>query len=238
MGSRRRGSLSADEAAKNIPVIAVTASAFGDTRKAARDAGCVEYLPKPVRAEALFAALQKHLGVEFVWETEGEPPATRRHRLRRRIMPASPRSCARRRRSARSPIFMRSPARWPAADDGDADLGRRIGALAASFDFDGVRQLAAALGRRARKWRCVLTAPRSRPFSSSTTPPPICRCWYARCERTGHRILAAKDGPTALEIAQAHATGPDAARRDDAGHGRLRSLQGAEVGAGHPATSS
>ncbi len=67
--------LAADETVKNIPVIAVTASAFGDTRKAARDAGCVEYLPKPVRAEALFAALQKHLGVEFIWETEGDAPA-------------------------------------------------------------------------------------------------------------------------------------------------------------------
>ena len=30
-------------------------------------------------------------------------------------------------------------------NEGDADLGRRIGALAASFDFEGVRQLAASL---------------------------------------------------------------------------------------------
>ena len=60
--------LAADESTKNIPVIAVTASAFGNTRQAAREAGCVEHLPKPVRAEALFAALKTHLGVQFVTE--------------------------------------------------------------------------------------------------------------------------------------------------------------------------
>ena len=41
-----------------IPVIAVTASAFGDTRRQAQEAGCIDYLPKPVSAEALFSALQ------------------------------------------------------------------------------------------------------------------------------------------------------------------------------------
>ena len=62
--------LQADPRTAHIPVIAVTASAFGDTRKAALDAGCVDYLPKPVRAEALFAALHKHLGLRFVVEDD------------------------------------------------------------------------------------------------------------------------------------------------------------------------
>ena len=62
--------LAADDETKAIPVIAVTASAFGDTRQAAKDAGCADYLPKPVRAEALFASLKAHLGVQFVWETD------------------------------------------------------------------------------------------------------------------------------------------------------------------------
>ena len=70
--------LAADEATKNIPVIAVTASAFGNTKEAAREAGCVEYLPKPVRAEALFAALKTHLGVQFVTEKERRTGRDRR----------------------------------------------------------------------------------------------------------------------------------------------------------------
>jgi PAS domain S-box-containing protein len=58
--------LRADPATATIPVIAVTASAFGHTRETARDAGCVDFLSKPVRAESLFAVLQTHLGVRFV----------------------------------------------------------------------------------------------------------------------------------------------------------------------------
>ena len=58
--------LAASPATAAIPVVAVTASAFGDTRTAAREAGCVDYLPKPVRAETLFAILQTQLGVQFV----------------------------------------------------------------------------------------------------------------------------------------------------------------------------
>jgi CheY-like chemotaxis protein len=57
--------LRADPATAAIPVVAVTANALGDTRQAAFDAGCVGYLPKPIRAEAVFAALQSHLAVQF-----------------------------------------------------------------------------------------------------------------------------------------------------------------------------
>ena len=73
-------------------MIAVTASAFGDTREAAREAGCVDYLPKPVRAEALFAALQTHLGVRFVPATELRRPP--RHSLDRPRRGAGAARCA------------------------------------------------------------------------------------------------------------------------------------------------
>jgi len=136
--------LSADEAARNIPVIAVTASAFGDTRKAALEAGCVDYLPKPVRVEALFAALQKHLSVEFTWESEGEPPASGA------IAPAPHHAvlAAQLREAAAIGAItdLHAIANTLAiGNDADVDLGRRVGALAASFDFDGVRELAASL---------------------------------------------------------------------------------------------
>ena len=58
--------LRADPTTASIPIIAVTASAFGHTRETARDAGCVDFLSKPVRAESLFAVLQTHLGLRFV----------------------------------------------------------------------------------------------------------------------------------------------------------------------------
>ena len=140
--------LAADEATKNIPVIAVTASAFGDTRQAARDAGCVEYLPKPVRAEALFAALQTHLGVRVrPWRTRTNRPAAdvAEYAAASRGAGAAPREAA----AIGAITDLHAIASTLAfGDQVDAALGRRIGALAASFDFDGVRELAASLEPR------------------------------------------------------------------------------------------
>src|SRR5690606_18749519 len=68
--------LRADAVTSHIPVIAVTASAFGDSRRAAREAGCIDHLSKPIRAEALFASLQAHLDVRFASSLQlpaGEP---------------------------------------------------------------------------------------------------------------------------------------------------------------------
>ncbi|HET9025164.1 MAG TPA: ATP-binding protein [Burkholderiaceae bacterium] len=66
--------LTKDPTTSAIPVIAVTASALGDARTAARAAGCVDYLSKPIRAQELFGMLRLHLGVQFVG---GDAPASK-----------------------------------------------------------------------------------------------------------------------------------------------------------------
>ena len=102
--------LGADEATAAIPVIAVSASAWDEVRQAARDAGCVDFLPKPVRADVLFARLQRYTGARFV-SPAGETDAALRPPLgdrRRRARPRR-RAFARRPRSATSPISTRSP---------------------------------------------------------------------------------------------------------------------------------
>jgi PAS domain S-box-containing protein len=136
--------LAADETVKNIPVIAVTASAFGDTDKAAKEAGCVDYLPKPVRAEALFASMQTHLGVEFVWEDEDEDatdgpiaPAPHHAGIATKLRDAAAIGAITDLHALANTLTK--------GDDADAELARRINALAASFDFDGVRELAGSL---------------------------------------------------------------------------------------------
>src|SRR6185369_128664 len=54
-------------------VIMVTASAFENSRQAAMDEGCVDFIVKPIRAEHLFRKLQQHLHVRFVDSTENMP---------------------------------------------------------------------------------------------------------------------------------------------------------------------
>ncbi len=136
--------LAGDSATAGIPVIAVTASAFGDTRQAASDAGCVAYLPKPVRAEALFAALQTHLGLAFVWGKddggEAEPALT--------VAPRHAALAARLREAVSIGAVSDLHAiasELSAGDPAEAALARRLARLAADFDFDGVTELAASL---------------------------------------------------------------------------------------------
>ncbi len=141
--------IKADGATAAIPVIAVTASAFGDTRQAAREAGCADYLPKPVRAEALFAALQTHLGAAFV-ATGQAPQAV--------PPPAASPGGGDIAKQLLEAVAIGSVTDLEALADrllteagGDLALGRRIARLVAAFDFDGLRALAAELTEASRR---------------------------------------------------------------------------------------
>jgi len=136
--------LAADELTKKIPVIAVTASAFGNTKEAALEAGCVEHLPKPVRAESLFAALKTHLGVQFVMEAEDEPAVTDvvEYLPRHAVLAPHLREAAE--IGAISDLHVIAST-LAFGDPLDVALSRRISDMAASFDFDGLRALAVAL---------------------------------------------------------------------------------------------
>jgi CheY-like chemotaxis protein len=139
--------LARDPATAAIPVIAVTASAFGDVRQAAREAGCIDYLSKPVRAQSLFAMLQTHLGVRFV--SGNESPAARDTRLAdidRRV------GIAARLRAAValgdvSDIHELAQDLLK-GDTAEAAVGQRINGLAMTFDFNGLSELADSLAAR------------------------------------------------------------------------------------------
>jgi PAS domain S-box-containing protein len=136
--------IKADPLVADIPIIAVTASAFGDTREAASAAGCTDYLSKPVRAESLFAVLHTHLGVQFESEpAQGPLPEpelsdhSRRVALALRLHEAA---------AIGSVTDLEALAQELAVGDpGEAGLGRQIARLAGQFDFDELRALAGRL---------------------------------------------------------------------------------------------
>ena len=137
--------LADDPVTAEIPVIAVTASAFGDVRQTARAAGCVDYLSKPIRVQLLFGMLQRHLGVRFV-SASGEA-AGREVRLgdtdRRGEIAARLREAV-----ALGDVteIQQLAHRLMAGDTGEAAVGERINRLAMNFDFEGLGQLADTLG--------------------------------------------------------------------------------------------
>ncbi len=136
--------LKADPLTAGIPVIAVTASAFGASREAAKDAGCIDYLSKPVRAESLYAALHAHLGVEFV-STAAPPapsdPELSSHSLRLRLAVRLQQAAG-----IGSVTDLEALAQeLVSGDAGEAALGHRIARMTAQFDFDELTDLARRL---------------------------------------------------------------------------------------------
>ncbi len=137
--------LAQDPATSAIPVIAVTASAFGDVRQTARAAGCVDYLSKPIRVSLLFNMLQKHLGVRFV--SAIDHPAAREEQLtdggRRGQIAARLREAV---ALGDVTAIQRLAQELMAGDTGEAAVGERINRLAMNFDFEGLGRLADTLG--------------------------------------------------------------------------------------------
>jgi CheY-like chemotaxis protein/nitrogen-specific signal transduction histidine kinase len=206
MASKPRGGWR-PTATADIPVIAVTASAFGDTRTEALSAGCVDYLPKPVRAGALFATLQKHLGVRFVSSLAAS---------RSRWRPPACRSASTSRPGFARPIDLGADHRSRSAGAGaDERRGRRPGARTPDRRDGPVVRLrgVAGAGGRPRIGR-ALGPMTSRTTDAALTPPaatilvvddsPVnLQVLVRTLHGTGHRILAARDGRTALDIVSA-----------------------------------
>jgi signal transduction histidine kinase/CheY-like chemotaxis protein len=136
--------LTRDPATSSIPIVAVTASALGNSRQRSREAGCVDYLAKPVRAQQLFGMLQTHLGARFVSDTPSSMTRTADvtsvdgrteigGRLRRAI-------------SLGDVSAIQELARHlMQGTTSEAAVGDRINRLMTNFDFDGLSELVESL---------------------------------------------------------------------------------------------
>ena len=135
--------LAQDPSTAPIPVVAVTASALGDARQAARAAGCVDYLPKPIRARELFGLLRLHLGVQFVGgalHTTGDMPGldiARRADVAGRLRAAVAVGDVGEIHVIAGSLMRGRPA--------EAALAERINRLVVEFDFIGLAELVDSL---------------------------------------------------------------------------------------------
>ncbi|HSF82924.1 MAG TPA: PAS domain S-box protein [Anaerolineales bacterium] len=64
----------ASQRGNDTVIIALTATAFEEDRYKTLSAGCDDFLRKPFRQEEIINALEKHLGVRFIYEDEGAQP--------------------------------------------------------------------------------------------------------------------------------------------------------------------
>jgi PAS domain S-box-containing protein len=133
----------ADPETESIPVIMVTASAFGDSRQAALDAGCVDFIVKPIRAEHLFRKLQQHTRARFVSSSEETPgsldaPALPRGPHMIEIGKQLYEAASIGNVSELDRLALELPPLGPA----EAGLGAHIGRLTAAFDFPALLELA------------------------------------------------------------------------------------------------
>jgi response regulator RpfG family c-di-GMP phosphodiesterase len=139
----------------SIPIIMVTASAFGDSRQAALDAGCVDFISKPIRAEQLFQKLQRHSGVRFVAANDEDrnedellvfSDSSRRELGRRLEEAASIGNIA-----ELDAIVVELAKGTPQ----DVTLGGRIARLSSKFDFAALLQLAGLMQARQENSRAA-----------------------------------------------------------------------------------
>jgi PAS domain S-box-containing protein len=129
-------------ATASIPVVMVSASAFGNSRQSALEAGCVDFISKPVRAAQLFEKLQRHTGVRFAASPEEVMSndeltdfiQSSQHEMGKRLEEAA---------SIGNVADIDAIVRELATGDSrDVKLSARIAQLSSKFDFAGLLELA------------------------------------------------------------------------------------------------
>lgn len=67
---------------KDTVVIAITAAAFEDKKEEALAVGCNDFIAKPFKESEIFKLMQKHLGLEFIYEDDSSKNNSEEHQSR------------------------------------------------------------------------------------------------------------------------------------------------------------
>ena len=125
-----------------IPIIALTASAFEEDRQQVLDAGCDGFVRKPFQHEEIFAAMRRHLNVQYLYE--GDEPAEVTTELTRQTLAALPTEWRRAVHTAAEIADDEALTRLLAElDDEHAALARELLALVHDFRFEEIMALTA-----------------------------------------------------------------------------------------------
>ena len=73
--TKRIHQAAADKQSAPPVIIALTASAFDEDREAVFAAGCDDFVRRPFRESEIFNKMQEHLGVEYIYESNGPASA-------------------------------------------------------------------------------------------------------------------------------------------------------------------
>jgi hypothetical protein len=124
--------------------LAVTASPYANARDQAREAGCRDFIAKPVRAGDLIAALQTHLGLVF---EPAQAPAIPAGAFGVDMRGSSALAAVAERLEQAATIGSVSDLQAIARElnSGNAEqvrLGQHIARLTSEFDFEAIEQLA------------------------------------------------------------------------------------------------
>lgn len=135
----------------SIIVIAVTASVFPEMRQELIDAGCDDFIAKPIQAEEVFSKLERHLNLRWLEGSKVEPPS--RVEAAGQVVAAG---------HGLSELL---PRLADAADLGDVSalrevieelqasgeegqaLAVQVAAMSRAFDFSGIKRLATSKGK-------------------------------------------------------------------------------------------
>jgi CheY-like chemotaxis protein len=131
--------LKSTEAGRDTSVIAITASAFDDSKKLVLSTGVDAYLRKPFRHEELFEALGKSLGLRYVFadETGKTPGHPKPPTLTREALAALPKELVQAMRQAVAEGDMARLAELISqVETLDSTAARALQALADRYDYE------------------------------------------------------------------------------------------------------
>lgn len=134
--------IKATAAGRAIPIIAVTASVFGDDQELVLKTGADAYLRKPFRTEELFEILEKSLGLRYVFAAEtGKTPGHPEPSITLDALAALPRELVQALRQAvEEGDIIRLTELIGQVEKQDSAAARRLQALADRYDYETLGQ--------------------------------------------------------------------------------------------------